>query len=326
MIFVAQFFKLLTYNLKGIAIIMNFFHFLAQSVGFSQSALAFSINILLFFVKTWHNHIKNQKKRRKVRRCYGKYFFYFSATPHREPIGFRAQPSLLGGGFLQHLLRRERNRQRGIPLSQQLLCGHPARLPHNELHCETGSLIYVGFSADDLRVRPGIYDDTENRLMERLVHLILSVFRTRFSDSDGSDELIGSLLHAMVLLLNRVCNESHIRQPDLLYARRFIDENMNRKIDFTGLAKSMGMTFDLFLRSFKKKYGVSPKNYLIDLRLEKAKKMLEEPDRNCTQVALECGFSSTAQFSTMFREKYGITPKKYALEKKNPARSAEETP
>ena len=41
MIFVAQFFKLLTYNLKGIAIIMNFFHFLAQSVGFSQSALAF---------------------------------------------------------------------------------------------------------------------------------------------------------------------------------------------------------------------------------------------------------------------------------------------
>ena len=191
----------------------------------------------------------------------------------------------------------------------------------------TGSLIYVGFSTDDLRVRPDIYGDTENRLMERLVHLILSVFRTRFSDSDGSDELIGNLLHAMVLLLNRVCNESHIRQPDLLYARRFIDENMNRKIDFTGLAKSMGMTFDLFRRSFKKKYGVSPKNYLIDLRLEKAKKMLEEPDRNCTQVVLECGFSSSAQFSTMFREKYGITPpKKYALEKKGPARSAEETP
>lgn len=258
-----------------------------------------------------------------MRRCYGKYFFYFSATPHREPIGFRAQPSLLGGGFLQHLLRREQNRQRGIPLSQQLLCGHPARLPHNELHCETGSLIYVGFSTDDLRVRPGIYGDTENRLMERLVHLILSVFRTRFSDSD---ELIGNLLHAMVLLLNRVCNESHIRQPDLLYARRFIDENVNRKIDFTGLAKSMGMTFDLSRRSFKKKYGVSPKNYLIDLRLEKAKKMLEEPDRNCTQVALECGFSSSAQFSTMFREKYGITPQKYALEKKDPARSAEETP
>lgn len=202
----------------------------------------------------------------------------------------------------------------------------PPDCPHNELHCETGSLIYVGFSTDDLRVRPGIYGDTENRLMERLVHLILSVFRTRFSDSDGSDELIGNLLHAMVLLLSRVCNESHIRQPDLLYARRFIDENMNRKIDFTGLAKSMGMTFDLFRRSFKKKYGVSPKNYLIDLRLEKAKKMLEEPDRNCTQVALECGFSSSAQFSTMFREKYGITPKKYALEKKDPARSAEETP
>lgn len=202
----------------------------------------------------------------------------------------------------------------------------PPDCPHNELHCETGSLIYVGFSTDDLRVRPGIYGDTENRLMERLVHLILSVFRTRFSDSDGSDELIGNLLHAMVLLLNRVCNESHIRQPDLLYARRFIDESMNRKIDFTGLAKSMGMTFDLFRRSFKKKYGVSPKNYLIDLRLEKAKKMLEEPDRNCTQVVLECGFSSSAQFSTMFREKYGITPKKYALEKKDPARSAEETP
>ena len=41
----------------------------------------------------------------------------------------------------------------------------PPDCPHNELHCETGSLIYVGFSTDDLRVRPDIYGDTENRLM-----------------------------------------------------------------------------------------------------------------------------------------------------------------
>ena len=189
----------------------------------------------------------------------------------------------------------------------------PPDCPHNEFHYETESLIYVGFSASSLHIRPGVYRDTENQLVERLVHLLLSVFQNRFADSG---EITGNLLHALILLLTQVCNETRVRQPDLFYSRRFIDENMNWKIDFKGLAKSTGVTYDVFRRNFKKKYGISPKNYLINLRLEKAKKMLGDPEQNCTQVALECGFSSSAQFSTMFHNKYGISPKKYALGQK----------
>ena len=189
----------------------------------------------------------------------------------------------------------------------------PPNCPHNELHYKTGSLIFIGFLSSHLQVDPGVYSDTENQMMNQIITLILSEFQNRFSDSE---KILEYLLQAMIILLNRICNKSNTQQSDLFHAKRFIDENLNWKINFHDLAKSNGLAYDVFRRNFKKEFGISPKNYLINLRLKKAKKLLENSDHNCTQIAIECGFSDSAQFSTMFHKKYGVSPKKYAAERK----------
>lgn len=189
----------------------------------------------------------------------------------------------------------------------------PPHSPHNELHHKSGSLSFIGFYSESAQIAPGIYSDSENQMLGRSIDLILSEFQSQFADSDV---ILNDLLHVLTVLLNRICNEANAQQSDLFYAKRFIDENLNWKINLNDLAKSNGVTYDMFRRNFKKKYGISPKSYLINLRLKKAKKMLESSNQNCTQIALECGFSDSAQFSTMFHKKYGISPKKYAAERK----------
>ncbi len=61
-------------------------------------------------------------------------------------------------------------------------------------------------------------------------------------------------------------------------------------------------------RLFKRDTGVSFKRFLSDLRLEKAKGLLETSDMNITEIALSVGFGSAAYFNRVFREKYGKTP------------------
>lgn len=189
----------------------------------------------------------------------------------------------------------------------------PPNSPHNELHYKNGSLIFIGFYSSLPKVTAGIYDDTPYRTLEQLADLILTECQFRFADST---ELLEHLLHALIIQLNRLQSPTQSHPSELSYAKRFIDENFNWKINFIDLAKSCGFTFDTFRRNFKKKYGVSPKTYLINRRLEKAKNLLENSEENCTQIAYECGFSDSAQFSTMFRNKYGTSPKKFLNKQK----------
>ena len=185
----------------------------------------------------------------------------------------------------------------------------PPQVPHNETHFQGGHLTFIGFEAENLKIAGGIFNDDPYQNIKHLVSRIQTEAKNKFSDSK---QMVDILIRELTVYLNRLQSPNPVQTNGLRYAKRFIDENYSWKINFIDLAKSCGYTFDSFRYSFKKEYGVSPKSYLIDLRLEKAKTLLESNEQNCTQIAYTCGFSNAAQFSTMFRLKYGITPKDFA--------------
>ncbi len=182
----------------------------------------------------------------------------------------------------------------------------PPNMPHNELHYKNGVLNYIGFYSSTLNIAPGIYRDTPYHTVDQLCNLIVDECKRRYHDSEKAMSL---LLEMLIMQLNRLQTPSAARPGNLSYAKHFIDENYSRKINFPDLAQSCDFTYDTFRRNFKKQYGASPKNYLIERRLQKAKQLLDSSEQNCTQIALECGFSDSSQFSTMFRAKYGVSPK-----------------
>ena len=92
--------------------------------------------------------------------------------------------------------------------------------------------------------------------------------------------------------------------------KRYLDVNFHNTIDLKDLALLQGFSPYHLLRLFKFYYGITPKQYQISKRIEKAKHKL----RNGHKVSESCydvGFQSVTTFSTLFKRKTGLTPTEF---------------
>ena len=90
---------------------------------------------------------------------------------------------------------------------------------------------------------------------------------------------------------------------------KYIQDNIEQPIRIGQLAYDINMSEANFCNSFKKIVGVTPKEYITNLKLAKAKEMLRT--QNVTEVAFELGYENISHFIALFKTKYGITPKQY---------------
>ena len=82
-------------------------------------------------------------------------------------------------------------------------------------------------------------------------------------------------------------------------------------LDLNTLAGESGYSRSHFLRTFRAVMGCSPHQCLTRLRVEQAKRILQDSSMSLIDIALACGFSSHAHFSNTFRQVAGITPSEY---------------
>jgi AraC family transcriptional regulator len=66
-----------------------------------------------------------------------------------------------------------------------------------------------------------------------------------------------------------------------------------------------------FAKSFREAMGIAPHQYLVKLRIEKARKLLTDPALSLSEVAKRVGYSDIGQFSAQFRKVAGASPKRY---------------
>jgi len=62
---------------------------------------------------------------------------------------------------------------------------------------------------------------------------------------------------------------------------------------------------------FKQIYGDSVFSFLLEYKMEYARKLLESNQYNVNEVGLKVGYSTASHFIAAFKKKYGVTPKKY---------------
>jgi AraC family transcriptional regulator len=82
-------------------------------------------------------------------------------------------------------------------------------------------------------------------------------------------------------------------------------------LDLETLAAESGCSKRHLLRSFRTKSGRSPHQYILDLRIEKARRLMLRPALSLIDIALECGFPSHAHFTHVFRQRLGVPPSDY---------------
>ena len=98
-------------------------------------------------------------------------------------------------------------------------------------------------------------------------------------------------------------------------ARKIIDylnENYEHKISLDQIATNMYLSPVYISKIFKEKTGDSPINYLIRIRLEKAKELLvSEENTSIKEIALKVGYEDVYHFSKLFKKHYGVSPLAY---------------
>ena len=87
-----------------------------------------------------------------------------------------------------------------------------------------------------------------------------------------------------------------------------IHSQLDSRLTIDMLAREAGLSVAHFSRAFRETMGRAPHQYLLSMRLEKARRLLEEPDANLSDVAHRTGFADQAHFTRLFKRSYGITP------------------
>src|SRR3954464_4865056 len=91
----------------------------------------------------------------------------------------------------------------------------------------------------------------------------------------------------------------------------YLRDNLDRSIRLEELARVACFSEFHFHRIFGAVSGETLNSFANRLRLEKAARLLRYSHRNLTEIALDCGFSSSATFSRAFRTGYGTSPSQF---------------
>ena len=133
---------------------------------------------------------------------------------------------------------------------------------------------------------------------------------------------IDSLAHALTvrfLFLGERIQEQ-ARGPATLTRRKLsrvqelVESRLDADLTLQELAAAVGYSRSHFLRAFHATTGVTPHRYLLNRRIERARRLLAEADMTIAQVAYSCGFSSQAHLTVAFRKVCGLTPGEYRRE------------
>jgi AraC-like DNA-binding protein len=94
-------------------------------------------------------------------------------------------------------------------------------------------------------------------------------------------------------------------------AKDIIISQMAEPPSLQELADTIGLSLKKLKEGFKQVYGDTVFGFLVDYKMEVARKMLESGDNNVNEVGLKVGYSTSSHFIAAFKKKYGTTPKKY---------------
>jgi len=97
--------------------------------------------------------------------------------------------------------------------------------------------------------------------------------------------------------------------PFVKKLKSVIENNIdNTDFSLAQLCRAMNLSRAQLYRKIKAQTGTSPALYIRDLRLQKAKQLLQTTDLNITEITYQVGFKDLSYFSRSFSEKYGIAP------------------
>jgi len=141
-----------------------------------------------------------------------------------------------------------------------------------------------------------------------------------FVEQDHGSEVALAVARSLVLFLRRPGGQAQFsvslstqaaRKSSLFELQVWMADNLDRELSVETLAARTAMSSRNFARSFVREFGITPARYVEQLRLEAARRRLEETEMSFEEIASACGFGSAEIMRRAFLRCLGIPPARY---------------
>lgn len=132
------------------------------------------------------------------------------------------------------------------------------------------------------------------------------------SQEIGYTARINQIIDELFILTARQLTRQHHSRRDFPQTLMKLEQTLREDLSHQWTVEEMAALFGLGVTAFSEKVktftGFSPLNYLINIRISEAIKLLKRPDVQVTDIALDVGFYSSQHFATTFKKLTGYTP------------------
>ena len=177
---------------------------------------------------------------------------------------------------------------------------------------------WIGFNGNfmDDKIRTGFFT-FKNCVFrvgvdERIINTYHEILDIAYEEKKGYQQLISSLA---ISIIGRIHYEDINHTYGDTYMTRIINqakavmkEDMASNRPLEEIANSLGISYSMFRREFRKRCGISPGQYRLELKLVKAKELLNNTNMSIAEISAKLHFECIGQFSTFFKKKTGVPP------------------
>ena len=153
-------------------------------------------------------------------------------------------------------------------------------------------------------------------LSEKIIQLFTDIIEITREERTGYQPLVsGIVMHLLGEIYSRVKQQLYtgeeVTESIINKARIIFRTNTDQGINIEKVAKELCVSYAWFRKAFKTYTGMAPHQYLIQLKIEKAKMLLTYRSRSIKEIAFSLNFESPFYFSKLFKEKAGVSPEMY---------------
>lgn len=180
---------------------------------------------------------------------------------------------------------------------------------------------WIGFCGPniDTRVNHGFFSVEKPiahvGISEDIVHTYSMAINAVQQMAPGYQQMLAGCVNMLLGFIYSAAREANDDMENITKAMHkaavFIHENFCKDIHPEDVAAEVNFGYSRFRKAFTDHTGISPYQYILKLRIQRSKELLQHTHKTMSEIAYEAGFNNPLYFSTAFKRETGMSPKAY---------------